>query len=395
MKKRILVIGLLVVTFLFSGCAKSESKTKAYTGTNYNKYQQYGHLNIAWTPEGSYYVDYYCNLSHGGGNFLYYLNNEGEKCILCSKPECNHMDEQCEACIGTDELLFYKNKLCYIEDADNNDFVVYSMNKQGKERKKLLTLPFGKVHDELFGTGKEGSWVMTKWYDNIFVVMYTDMISSQNKDALYWVSLDQPSEIHKVDLSEKIESISWIKVSSEWFYWLQYTNNKGYELVGYNIKTQKEKVLLDEEILNNENGDISDFIQVKETDFYWFEMGKGLWHKNIKTDEKELVYDASKMGSMAQACIMSEYVVISNTFDIKNPIKPKEQSIQIIDLKGKEICQIMGDDVSGDYAALCEDKNNIYLKDFATGELNIPVVYIKKSEIRDGSAKINSIKDLN
>ncbi len=393
MKKRILVIGLLVVTFLFSGCTKSDAKTKAYTGINYNQYQQYGHWSVAWTPEGTYYAD---DQSESNCYFLHYLNNDGEQCILCSKPECNHMNEKCEASIGKEEILFYKNKLCYIEEADNHDYVVYSMNKQGKERKKLLTLPFGKVFDELYGTGTEGgSSVMIKYYDNIFVVMYSDMTSSVYEDLIYWVSLDQPSEIHKVDLSEKIESISWIKVSSEWFYWLQYTNNKGYELVGYNIKTQKEKVLLDEEILNNENGDISDFIQVKETDFYWFEMGKGLWHKNIKTDEKELVYDASKMGSMAQACIMSEYVVISNTFDIKNPIKPKEQSIQIIDLKGKEICQIMGDDVSGDYAALCEDKNNIYLKDFATGEIMIPAAFIKKSEIKNGSAKVNKLKDLN
>ena len=50
MKKRILVIGLLVVVFLFSGCTKSDAKTKAYTGINYNQYQQYGYWNVAWTP---------------------------------------------------------------------------------------------------------------------------------------------------------------------------------------------------------------------------------------------------------------------------------------------------------------------------------------------------------
>ena len=101
------------------------------------------------------------------------------------------------------------------------------------------------------------------------------------------------------------------------------------------------------------------------------------------------------MGSMAQASIMSEYVVISNMVDIENPIKPKEQKLLIIDLKGKEICQIMGDDASGDYAAMIEDKNNIYLKDVATGDYMIPAAFIKKSEFKDGLAKVNSIKDLN
>ena len=390
MKKRILVIALLVVTFLFSGCAKSESKTKAYTGTNYNKYQQYGYWNVAWTPGGTYYAD----RSHGGGNFLYYLNNDGEKCILCSKPECNHMDEKCEASIGTAEILFSNNKLCYIEDADNNDFVVCTMNKQGKDRKKILTLPFGKVFDKLYGTGTEViSSITKKYFDNMFVVMYSDLPSSQNKDALYWVSLDQPSKIHKVDLSEKIESISLVKVSSEWIYYLQKLKDQGYELVGYNMKTGKEKPLLDGELFMNNK--VTDFIQVNETDLYWFEVGKGLWYKNIKTDEKELVYDASKMGSMVQASIMSEYVVISNMVDFKNPILPKEQRLLIIDLKGKIICQIMGDDASGDYAAMIEDKNNIYLKDIATGEIVIPAAYIKKSELKDGSAKIKRIKDLN
>jgi len=92
---------------------------------------------------------------------------------------------------------------------------------------------------------------------------------------------------------------------------------------------------------------------------------------------------------------MSEHVVISNMVDYNNPISPKEQSLLIIDLKGKEICQIMGDDASGDYAALIEDKNNIYLKDVATGEITTPAAFIKKSELKDGSAKIKSIKDLN
>ena len=390
MKKRILVIGLLVVTFLFSGCTKSDAKTKAYTGINYNKYQQYGYGSIAWTPEGSYYAD---NQSESNCSFLHYLNQVGEQCFLCSKPECKHIDEKCEASIGTDELLFYNNKLCFIEEANNRDYIVYTMNKQGKERKKLLTLPFSKVFDELFGTDRVADAVETiNYFDNIFVVTYRDM-SSKIKDVLYWVSLDQPSKIHKVDFNDKPESVSLLKVSSEWIYWIQKTNNKGYELVGYNMKTGKDKSLLNGELFMNDQ--VSDFIQVNETDFYWFEIGKGLWHKNIKTDEQELVYDASKMGSMVQASIMSEYVVISNMVDYKNPVLPKEQSLLIIDLKGKEICQIMGDDASGDYAAMIEDKNNIYLKDVATGDYMIPAAFIKKSEFKDGSAKVNSIKDLN
>lgn len=394
MKKRILVIGLLVVAFLFSGCAKSETKTKAFSGTNYNKYQQFGYWNIAWTPEGSYYADHYYNRAHGGGTFLHYINNVGEKCILCSKPECKHIDEKCEASIGTDELLFYNNKLCFIEEANNRDYIVYTMNKQGKDRKKLLTLPFGKVFEKIFGTDLSVDSLETiKYFDNIFVVMYSDMTSSQYKNILYWVSLDQPSKIHKVDFNGNLESISLMKVSSEWIYWIQKTKNHGYELVGYNMKTGKEKSLLNGELFMNDQ--VSDFIQVNETDFYWFEVGKGLWHKNIKTDEQELVYDASKMGSMAQASIMSEHVVISNMVDYNNPISPKEQSLLIIDLKGKEICQIMGDDASGDYATLIEDKNNIYLKDVATGEVMSPAAFIKKSELKDGSAKINNIIDLN
>ena len=390
MKKRILVIGLLVVTFLFSGCTKSDAKTKAYTGINYNQYQQYGYGSIAWTPEGSYYAD---NQSENNCSFLHYLNQVGEQCFLCSKPECKHIDEKCEASIGTDELLFYNNKLCFIEEANNRDYIVYTMNKQGKERKKLLTLPFSKVFDELFGTDRVADAVETiNYFDNIFVVTYRDM-SSKIKDVLYWVSLDQPSKIHKVDFNDKPESVSLLKVSSEWIYWIQKTNNKGYELVGYNMKTRKVSSLLDGVLFMNDK--VSDFIQVNETDFYWFEMGKGLWHKNIKTDEQELVYDASKMGSMVQASIMSEYVVISNMVDYKNPVLPKEQSLLIIDLKGKEICQIMGDDASGDYAAMIEDKNNIYLKDVATGDYMIPAAFIKKSEFKDGSAKINNIIDLN
>ena len=394
MKKSILVIGLLVVFILFSGCAKSDSKTKTYSGANYNKYQQFGYWNIAWTPEGSYYADHYYNRSHGGGTFLHYINNVGEKCILCSKPECKHIDEKCEAYIKTDELLFYNNKLCFIEEANNRDYIVYTMNKQGKERKKLLTLPFSKVTDELYGRDSFADTLKTiKYFDNIFFVMYSDTTSSQFNDVLYWISLDQPSKIHKVDFTGNLESISLMKVSSEWIYWLQKTKNQGHELIGYNIKTRKEKNLLSGELFRNDQ--VSDFIQVNETDFYWFEVGKGLFHKNIKIDEQELVYDASKMGSMAQASIMSEHVVISNMVDYNNPISPKEQSLLIIDLKGKEICQIMGDDASGDYAALIEDKNNIYLKDVATGEITTPAAFIKKSELKDGSAKIKSIKDLN
>jgi len=391
MKKYVLVIGLLVVAFLFSGCAKSESKTDAYSGTNYNKYQQFGYWNIAWTPDGSYFVD---NVSNSGIFFLNYLNNVGEQCILCSKPECKHIDEKCEASIRSNNILSYNNKLCFIEEANNRDYIVYSMNKQGKERKKLLTLPFSKVFDELFGTDQVADSLITiKYFDDIFVVMYSTNTSSQYKDILYWVSLDQSSKIHKVDFNGNLESISLMKVSSEWIYWIQKTKNQGYELVGYNMKTGKEKLLLEGEFLKNEK--LCDFIQVNGIDFYWFEMGKGLWHKNIKTDEQELVYDSSKMGSMAQASIMSEYVVISNMVDYNNPISPKEQSLLFIDMKGKEICHIMADDASGDYAAMIEDENNIYLKDVATGELMKPAAYIKKTELKDGTAKIKSIKDLN
>lgn len=88
-------------------------------------------------------------------------------------------------------------------------------------------------------------------------------------------------------------------------------------------------------------------------------MGKGLWRKNIKTDEQELVYDASKMGSMVQASIMSEYVVISNMVDYKNPVLPKEQSFLIIDLKGKQKCVRLWDDASGDYVMMIKDSTVI------------------------------------
>ena len=82
MKKNYMLCGLLIITCLFTSCNKNESKTNVSSTINYNNYQQFGYRNIAWTPEGTYYVD---DSSNRGNFFLHYISNAGEQNFLCSK----------------------------------------------------------------------------------------------------------------------------------------------------------------------------------------------------------------------------------------------------------------------------------------------------------------------
>lgn len=138
MKKRwLLLLVILMGVSIFVGCnSKSgtiptdEKYHEAYD-TQYNFKVTPIPVSIMNTENGLYEIT---------DNKLYYVEN-GEKVIMCNKPDCTHdISDGCEAlAMQYAQIESYNDRICYLYE-NNGKIAIMTIKKDGSDRKELLTL---------------------------------------------------------------------------------------------------------------------------------------------------------------------------------------------------------------------------------------------------------------
>jgi len=71
--------------------------------------------------------------------FLYYIEKSSmQTTIVCTKLECLHNDNKCNAFVPSDQLTYYDNKLYYLEYGSSGNIII-SMDLDGSNRKNLFS----------------------------------------------------------------------------------------------------------------------------------------------------------------------------------------------------------------------------------------------------------------
>jgi len=134
--KRICSVVILVLVLL-CGCGQSEEKYIASLGKeNVNVNSEFSMLHeMVNTDEGVYRL--------GDFDDVQYIEwSMGKSVALCSKPNCSHMGEECNAYLSSPYFIYAYGDYLYIV-AENNDYSgmsLYRMSFDGSEKEELYSL---------------------------------------------------------------------------------------------------------------------------------------------------------------------------------------------------------------------------------------------------------------
>ncbi|MBQ1410696.1 MAG: hypothetical protein IIY94_05410 [Oscillospiraceae bacterium] len=151
MKKATFLL-LSIFALLLAGCEKaSEGNARTSEDTTAAPYvlqtdpadrsQSLRTVGFVETGEGCYYVGSKTMSSGGGrGKFIFFCpRGENNWYILCSKPECKHKDENCNAYAGSGWFGYYDGALYTINDA-LDCFHVVKRNLDGTDHQIVATV---------------------------------------------------------------------------------------------------------------------------------------------------------------------------------------------------------------------------------------------------------------
>ena len=147
MKKKIWLCISLCLCLLLAGCSKTEQGTETGEASQGSwDWESYNltlmHLGgMLETPE-SYYV--LANLEEG--NFIYVSDKENMGWLpLCSRPDCSHDDENCNAYVEiTTSIGLYKENIYYTYngfDGDRSTVELWKMDLSGENHQKVKEVP--------------------------------------------------------------------------------------------------------------------------------------------------------------------------------------------------------------------------------------------------------------
>ncbi len=150
MIKNLMLCVVLVFVFL-SGCSGKENKVASgeYEYSDYifdNDEAQYYMSNSASAAETGYYYiaesPVYTNSSY---RFLYYFDMVNKNSLpLCTKLNCAHNDESCDACLSDSECLssniWYYNQRIYMIERNSERDIVVSYDKTGRDKREGAVL---------------------------------------------------------------------------------------------------------------------------------------------------------------------------------------------------------------------------------------------------------------
>ena len=153
-------------------------------------------LNELCRGNGGYYL-----VNEG---LLYFLDPESGKMLpVCSKPNCAHKDNTCNAWTNPKMLTFYQDKIYFI-NGDSGEYHLYSINPDGTERKQLQTTKM-----------PDGNSTLTFMSTDV-PMLYDGKLYFMDDDALCVAELGQDRKNAIVLMKENRDKVQG---ESHWKFW--------------------------------------------------------------------------------------------------------------------------------------------------------------------------------
>lgn len=147
--KRLMLCVVLVIAFL-PGCSGKGNKVASgeYEYSDYifnNDEAQYYMANSAAAAETGYYYIADSPISTSSDSFLYYFDMVNKNSLpLCTKLNCAHNDESCDAYLSDEECLssniWYYNQRIYMIERNSEKDIVVSYDKTGRDKREGAVL---------------------------------------------------------------------------------------------------------------------------------------------------------------------------------------------------------------------------------------------------------------
>ena len=156
-------------------------------------------LNKMCKGSGGYYLE--------NEGLLYYLKPESGRMIpVCSKPNCKHRDDNCNAWINSSMLTIYEDKLYFANsDGYGEGLRLFSMNLDGTGRKQIQNLESPLKSDNSTIT----------FMSTASPILYNGMVYFKDGDRICTAKLGQDVSEAKVLMKESREGVQ----ESHWKFW--------------------------------------------------------------------------------------------------------------------------------------------------------------------------------
>lgn len=342
-----------------------------------------GNINGEKTDETTNYNDYIIfrgGITIDGGNYyfldqqiLYVMGQELFPVPLCSKPECEHEDDSCNAWLDTASIYASGGRLYYIEQTDNNKLSLISLSLTASDKKYIKSLWDSK---EAYSDPISYAYRLV---GNHLIMEITTTTVEETKTGIYLTTLDETGKITQLCQAQNdgTDRLMLWKCTSDWAFLIGKNTEKGYELYAVNLNTEEQYL-----VMEDYNTDIVD-LYISEEDIYWFDLKKGFFRLNIESMDREMVRSVNSEYEFGGGIYDDHYMYLINDTaysDEKGLIPEEKQGLYIYDRNGGQLNFLSTSGVEGylSYAFSTEEK--IFFYDFRQHG-PIPTYYIEKKQI--------------
>ncbi len=342
-----------------------------------------------------------------GGDWIIYCDKKtGSSGLLCGKPDCGHVNEECNAYMVNCWGIQYYNGYLYTVQSDRSDdvFKLKKISTDGSEREDL-----GKLVDKdtITDGGQSIVWAIHRgyiYYVYQLAVQAEDTYYLNNSNCVYRRSLEKDSKpecIMPLPLQSWFGECEFIGTGSYVYMLIPTADNKE-DCSLYRLNTETGKLEWFKEWGNNIRG-----AGVHNNKIYYLESDRGaekfkMYFYNPETEEKSVLFETE--GISAGMSYDDDYIYITVSFD--NDVWKREvwswEGIHLADM------EFSSDGISGDDGRIRglagSDEERIYISCILKDEENIynvpimgmPIVieYIEKEDISDGEYKLKEWSDM-
>jgi len=378
MKKRyiILTVTILLFTSIFAtGCTKKQTSVTLNPSTEDD--QPY------WNIFGRYITKcengYYCiEQIEAGTNRICYLDNETKNTIpLCSKAECSHTDENCNAYLSKNynaQQIYYYKGMVYVIYNDDTDGLSYLEQ----------VAPDGSYRKRLFEIGAVSlAYCLTFHDENVYIYQRQGSVSGYEESTavLRRRSLDGKEDEHAYEYTGYGAVIHAAKsYGGKLFFLVEDEGRESTEQHAERTYTRKGIFAYDYATKKTENissGDITDYTvdEVSQT-LYYYVFNDGLYKRKLSDSKAERIYKmVENETNICQLSFDGKYLYMSNEQYSVYFFKRTNTYLYVMDTDGNELNKIP---TEGMYFTCFGDEQNVFGADSWGGGQKY---YIEKADI--------------
>lgn len=360
----VILLGIMISVMLLPACNKAGESNNKKTNYKYSDYQfsntepQYYMSKICAAAEDGYYyvstppiyevrVDE--NHSQITERYLYYFDMENMNSFpLCSKSNCQHNSEECEAYLSSEECVgstiwYYKERIYMMEKTAEKDLLV-SYDKTFRDKKTELVLSVDGLSVNENSSGLKQAVLGNGYF---YYLMYND-----KGGALYKVSLTDGSKPVKIK-----QLIDYTGYSSDYIATdlitlttisdKLYVSRKSSYSVGeydYELYVYSESEDKIEKVINYKDTNVSQQLKISweknlfdENNKMYTQISEAgevfIYKIDLDTHEYEKIYTIE--AAYADMCSFDgKYIYIKDT---SNQVVKKQVDIHVVDTSGTEV----------------------------------------------------------